>query len=72
MVAEGVEQAWQWERPEELSCDLVQGYYFAGPQSAERIDALLRRHAVAAVKSPRRSAVSDGSEPLGVPAGPLF
>lgn len=46
IVAEGVEHARQWEALEELRCDLVQGYYFARPQSAERIEALLRRHAM--------------------------
>ncbi len=46
IVAEGVEQAGQWEALEELRCDLVQGNYFARPQSAERIDALLHHRAV--------------------------
>jgi diguanylate cyclase (GGDEF)-like protein len=49
VIAEGVEKARQWEALEELRCDLVQGYYFARPQSAERIDALLKRHAAASL-----------------------
>ncbi len=71
VVAEGVEQARQWECLEELSCDLVQGYYFARPQSAERIEALLRRHSVAQIASPRRSGASDGSDPHAAPAAGL-
>lgn len=51
IVAEGVEQARQWEALEELRCDLVQGYYFARPQSAERIEALLRRQAMPSAAS---------------------
>jgi len=74
VVAEGVEQQSQWECLEELSCDLVQGYYFARPQSAERIAALLRRHTLSATtssKPPRRAKAnngSNGSTPLASPA----
>ncbi len=71
VVAERVEQARQWECLEELSCDLVQGYYFARPQSAERIEALLRRHSVTQIASPRRSGASNGSGPLAAPAAGL-
>lgn len=70
VVAEGVEQARQWECLEELSCDLVQGYYFARPQSAERIDALLRRHARPGVGRTRGAAAVNGSKPLVTPAAP--
>jgi len=71
VVAEGVEQARQWESLEALSCDLVQGYYFARPQSSERIDALLRRHAVTGITAPRGSNGSNGSDPLASPAAGL-
>ena len=60
IIAEGVEEARQWEALEELRCDLVQGYYFARPQSAERIEALLRRHAI----SPPAAANGGRPEPV--------
>ena len=41
-VEETGEQAAHLRR---LGCDLAQGYYFARPQSAERIDSLLRTDA---------------------------
>jgi diguanylate cyclase (GGDEF)-like protein len=77
VVAEGVEQQRQWDCLEELSCDLVQGYYFARPQSAERIAALLRRHALAPIGSsshapgPRRDlAASNGNGSANGANGP--
>ncbi len=65
IVVEGVEEARQWEALEELRCDLVQGYYFASPQSAERIEALLRRHAI----SP--PAAANGGRPEAGPEAAL-
>lgn len=35
VVAEGIENAPQWERLKELSCDYGQGYHFAPPLPAE-------------------------------------
>jgi diguanylate cyclase (GGDEF)-like protein len=43
VVAEGVETATQLDALRTLGCDQAQGYYYARPQSAERIDALLAR-----------------------------
>jgi EAL domain-containing protein (putative c-di-GMP-specific phosphodiesterase class I) len=40
-VAEGIEGANQATELRELRCDLGQGYYFARPQPAEQIEALL-------------------------------
>jgi EAL domain-containing protein (putative c-di-GMP-specific phosphodiesterase class I) len=74
VVAEGVEEQRQWECLEELSCDLVQGYYFARPQSPERIAALLRRNVVAVDASSNESNAApadqepDDSSPLTSPA----
>jgi diguanylate cyclase (GGDEF)-like protein len=41
VVAEGVENADQLERLEELGCPLVQGYHVARPQPADAVEALI-------------------------------
>lgn len=41
MIAEGVEERWQYEKLKELGCDSIQGYYFARPlppQDAIHVD----------------------------------
>ncbi len=43
VVAEGVETAGQLAQVRALGCDLVQGYYFARPQPADALTALLDR-----------------------------
>jgi diguanylate cyclase (GGDEF)-like protein len=44
-VAEGVERASQLNYLRELGCDVVQGYYFARPDTPDRVGPLLRREA---------------------------
>ena len=41
-VAEGVESGEVLSRLQSLGCDLVQGYYFAAPLSADAVDGLLQ------------------------------
>jgi diguanylate cyclase (GGDEF)-like protein len=41
-VAEGVESADVLARLQQLGCDLVQGFYFSGPLTADAVDGLLR------------------------------
>ena len=41
-VAEGVESADELARLQQLGCDLVQGFYFSAPLTADAIDGLLR------------------------------
>lgn len=43
VVAEGVETIAQLAQVRELGCDMAQGYYFAEPQPAMEIDALLKK-----------------------------
>lgn len=35
IIAEGVEERWQYEKLRELGCDVIQGYYFSKPLPAE-------------------------------------
>jgi diguanylate cyclase (GGDEF)-like protein/PAS domain S-box-containing protein len=44
VVAEGVETSAQLDALRALGCDEAQGYYYARPQAAERIDELLTKH----------------------------
>jgi EAL domain-containing protein (putative c-di-GMP-specific phosphodiesterase class I) len=55
VVAEGVETAGQASRLRDLGCDLAQGFYFGGPQPAEKITVLLAKAAFAL--GPRRQRV---------------
>ncbi|MCM8732674.1 EAL domain-containing protein [Azospirillum sp. A1-3] len=41
VVAEGVEEAAQWEVLAQMGCDLIQGYFISRPLPADRIDAFL-------------------------------
>ncbi|WP_377808512.1 EAL domain-containing protein [Azospirillum sp. A29] len=41
VVAEGVEEAAQWEVLSLMGCDLIQGYFISRPLPADRIDAFL-------------------------------
>ncbi len=41
VVAEGVEEAAQWEALSLMGCDLIQGYFVSRPLPADRIDAFL-------------------------------
>jgi len=41
-VAEGVESAEELTRLQQLGCDLVQGFYFSAPLSADAVDGLMR------------------------------
>jgi EAL domain-containing protein (putative c-di-GMP-specific phosphodiesterase class I) len=41
-VAEGVENADELTRLQQLGCDLVQGFYFAPPLTADAVDGLMR------------------------------
>ncbi len=41
VVAEGVEDAAQWEVLAQMGCDLIQGYFVSRPLPADRIDAFL-------------------------------
>jgi EAL domain-containing protein (putative c-di-GMP-specific phosphodiesterase class I) len=41
-VAEGVENAEELARLQHLGCDLVQGFYFSAPLSADAVDGLMR------------------------------
>jgi len=41
-VAEGVESAEELARLQQLGCDLVQGFYFSAPLSADAVDGLMR------------------------------
>ncbi|QCG97797.1 EAL domain-containing protein [Azospirillum sp. TSA2s] len=41
VVAEGVEEAAQWEVLAQMGCDLIQGYFVSRPLPADRIDAFL-------------------------------
>ncbi|MBK1836531.1 EAL domain-containing protein [Azospirillum sp. YIM B02556] len=41
VVAEGVEEAGQWEVLSLMGCDLIQGYFVSRPLPADRIDAFL-------------------------------
>ncbi len=35
MIIEGVEEEWQYERLKEFEADIIQGYYFSKPLSAD-------------------------------------
>jgi diguanylate cyclase (GGDEF)-like protein len=50
-VAEGVESADELARLQQLGCDLVQGFYFAAPLTAEAVDGLMRAGREVAVAS---------------------
>jgi diguanylate cyclase (GGDEF)-like protein/PAS domain S-box-containing protein len=41
VVAEGVEEAAQWEMLSLMGCDMIQGYFISRPLPADRIDAFL-------------------------------
>jgi len=43
-VAEGVENAEVLARLQALGCDMIQGFYFSAPLSAEAVDGLLQAH----------------------------
>jgi EAL domain-containing protein (putative c-di-GMP-specific phosphodiesterase class I) len=63
-VAEGVSTAEQAERLRALNCDLAQGPWFAGPQPAAAIDALLAHgveHEWTPSHTPRAGALAAGS-----------
>jgi diguanylate cyclase (GGDEF)-like protein/PAS domain S-box-containing protein len=51
VVAEGVEDADQADWLASMGCELAQGYFFARPQVAERIDVLLREPAAAPARA---------------------
>ena len=44
VIAEGVEDAYQRDYLKEMKCDMLQGYYFAKPLSAENFEKLLEQH----------------------------
>jgi diguanylate cyclase (GGDEF)-like protein len=50
-VAEGVESADELARLQQLGCDLVQGFYFSAPLTADAVDGLLRAGREVAVAS---------------------
>src|SRR5438270_5707147 len=50
-VAEGVESAEELARLQQLGCDLVQGFYFAKPLTADAIDGLMRAGREVAIAS---------------------
>jgi len=50
-VAEGVESAAELARLQQLGCDLVQGFYFSAPLTADAVDGLLRAGREVAVAS---------------------
>jgi len=50
-VAEGVENADELARLQQLGCDLVQGFYFAKPLTADAVDGLIRAGREVAIAS---------------------
>jgi len=50
-VAEGVENAEELTRLQQLGCDLVQGFYFSAPLTVDAVDGLLRAGREVAVAS---------------------
>jgi len=54
VVAEGVESVEQYKEVVALDCDSCQGFYFARPTSADRLDAMLAANDDAAVNLPLR------------------
>ena len=59
VVAEGVETRSQMERLRDVSCDMIQGYYFARPMTADAFEKLLetfRMHREEPVKAMRDAA----------------
>ena len=45
VIAEGVENAAQYDYLRRIGCDEIQGYYFSRPVTAEALSAMLARHA---------------------------
>ena len=43
VIAEGVEEKYQFEYLKEKECDIIQGYYFAKPMKKEDFIALLQK-----------------------------
>jgi CheY-like chemotaxis protein/EAL domain-containing protein (putative c-di-GMP-specific phosphodiesterase class I) len=61
VVAEGVETSAQLDALRALGCDEAQGYYYARPQAADRIDVLLTKHRLDGdrARAPRAGGVAE-------------
>lgn len=44
ITAEGIEEKWQYEQLKESGCDLIQGYLFSKPLSAEEADRIFHKN----------------------------
>jgi len=61
VVAEGVETAEQYQELNRLGCDFCQGFYFARPMPAARLETLIQ-HRQTAPTAPSQGSLSQGDQ----------